>query len=240
MRASRIRVLIVDDEPPAVERLAALISAMPECEVAGCESRAARVVSRCISLNPDAVLLDIQMPGQDGLEIARQIRQLKQPPALIFVTAHEQHALEAFDVAAVDYLVKPVRGERLRTALLRVRQTAGGLDLDRPAMAVHVGDRLVRLPLSEIRAFSAADKSTLAHTPDTLGVIDEPLKSLEQRLAPAFVRVHRNALVSRYHLRAIRREADGVERVEIAGLDDRFEVSRRNRAEVRALLAGEG
>ena len=111
------RVMVVDDEPPAVERMVALLGAQPGVEVVGCESRPDRVVERCRQLNPDLVFLDIEMPGTPGLELARALRRLDRPPAIVFVTAHPDYAVQAFDVAALDYLVKPVRTERLRTAL---------------------------------------------------------------------------------------------------------------------------
>lgn len=232
-----IRVMIVDDEPPAVERMTALVGAQTGFEVVACESRSARVAERCSALAPDLVLLDIEMPGLDGLDLARALAAAgEEAPSVVFVSAHESYAVDAFGVAAVDYLVKPVREQRLRRALERVRR------LRRPEpeyLAVHIGERLRRLALTDIRAFTAEDKSTLAHAPEVCGVVDQPLRQIEQRHGDRFVRVHRNALASRAHLRSMCPDRDGVERVELDGLELRLEVSRRNRAEIRRLLTGE-
>lgn len=238
MNAGRsIDVLIVDDEPPAVERLSELVASFPECRVVGCESRPERVAQRCRELRPDAVLLDIEMPTLDGLALARALRAEADAPAIVFVTAHDRYAVEAFGVAAFDYVVKPVRAERLRRALRRVRQSrAGG---DETFVAAHVGGRLLRVPLAEIRAFTVEDKCTVVHTDSRRAVLDRPLKTVEDEWGDRFVRVHRNALASRYHLRALYTDTDGVERLQVDGLDQDLEVSRRNRAAVRRCLVGE-
>lgn len=228
-----IAVLIVDDEPPSVERLSALLAEFPECRVVGCESRASRVLERCDSLRPDVVLLDIEMPGIDGLEIARRLDARDRAPAVVFVTAHDEYALDAFGVAAVDYVVKPVRASRLRRALARA---AGAGSTESGSLAVHLGGRLIRVPLSEIRAFTVDDKTTIVHTASGPGLVDDSLKNLEDRFGARFVRVHRNALASAPHLRALYRSPDGREMVEIDGLNDGLEVSRRNRAAVKRLL----
>ncbi|MGK7295187.1 MAG: LytR/AlgR family response regulator transcription factor [Candidatus Wenzhouxiangella sp. M2_3B_020] len=226
-------VLIVDDEPPAVERLADIVSGIPGFEVAGCESRPERVLARCEHLQPDVILLDIEMPGTSGLDIAHRLAAGARPPAIVFVTAHDRYAVEAFGVAAVDYVVKPVRPDRLREALRRVTPA-------RPAItrfvAARIGERLIRLPLGDVRAFTAEEGSTLVHSVQGRAVIDEPLKTVEHQYRSDFVRIHRNALVSRYHLRSLYTDDEGVERVSVAGLEHGLEVSRRNRTTVKRLL----
>jgi two-component system response regulator AlgR len=236
--AARIGVLIVDDEPPAVERLSSMVSSFPECRVVGCESRAERVAARCRELRPDAVLLDIEMPAVDGLALARRLRAESDPPAVVFVTAHDRYAVEAFGVAATDYVVKPVRPERLRRALRRVQQARAGDDAE--FVAAHVGGRLIRVPLADVRAFTAEDKCTVVHAATRRAVLDRPLKAVEDEWGDRFVRVHRNALASRYHLLSLYTDADGVERLEVDGLDHDLEVSRRNRSAVRRCLVGDG
>jgi len=233
---AKIGVLIVDDEPPAVERLSAMVSEFPECRIVGCESRASRVVERCAALRPDVVLLDIEMPEIDGLALARRLGAGESSPAVVFVTAHDRYALDAFGVAAVDYVVKPVRASRLRRALGRVADAAGA---DAGSVAAHVGGRLVRVPLAEIRAFTVSDRTTIVHATSGRSVIDDSLRTLEQRYRDRFVRVHRNALASRRHLRSMYRDRDDVERIEIDGLAEGLEVSRRNRAAVRRELTGD-
>jgi len=229
----RTRVLIVDDEPPAVERLSAMVTGLARFEVVGCESRSGRVLERCRQLAPDAVLLDVEMPGIDGLQLASRLLNEPRAPAVIFVTAHDQYALEAFDVEAVDYLVKPVRQARLRQALERVTVSRGQTA---PALAARIGERLVRIPLDEIRAFTAEDKCTIAHGLQTRGLVDQPLKDIEHEHGERFVRVHRNALVSRHHLQALFTDSSDVVRVEIGGIELKPEVSRRNQTAVRKLL----
>lgn len=233
--AGRMRVLIVDDEPPAVERLSALVAGFPDCHVVGCESRSERVVERCRRLQPDAVLLDVEMPGRTGLEIASRIQDLDPVPAIIFITAHDRYAVDAFDVEAVDYVVKPVRAARLRQALDRVASAARREQTWVPA---RIGERLVRLALDEIRAFTAEDKCTLVHAVDAQAVMDDPLKTIEATFGDRFVRVHRNALVSRYHLKSLFTDRADVARVEIDGIDLQPEVSRRNHTLVKKLLTG--
>ncbi|MGB0514070.1 MAG: LytR/AlgR family response regulator transcription factor [Wenzhouxiangellaceae bacterium] len=229
----RLRVMVVDDEPPAVERMAALLADRDDAELVGCESRAARVIERCASLRPDVVLLDIEMPDSDGIEVARGLARGAHPPAVIFVTAHEQYAVDAFGVAALDYLVKPVRRDRLARALERA---AGKRPRSREWIAGRIGERRVRIPLDEVRAFIAEDKCTLVYALHQQAMVDEPLKTLEQRHAGRFLRVHRNALVSRDHVLELFTDVSDVERVKLEGLDLRPEVSRRNRAAVRELL----
>ena len=231
----RTRVLIVDDEPPAVERLSAMVSGFDRFEVAGCESRSGRVMERCRQLGPDAVLLDIEMPGTDGLQLAAALLNEPRAPAVIFVTAHDRYALEAFDVEALDYLIKPVRPDRLRHALERVTAARGKRS---PGLAARVGERLVRIPLEEIRAFIAEDKCTVVHTPQVQALVDQPLKAIERMYGDQFIRVHRNALASRQHLRALFTDRSKITRVEIEGIDLAPEVSRRNQATIKTLLAG--
>lgn len=226
------RVMVVDDEPPAVERMVALLGAEPGVQVVGCESRPGRVLQRCRELHPDLVMLDIQMPGINGLELARALRRLDPPPAVVFVTAHDEHAVEAFDVAALDYLVKPVRVERLRAAL-------GRLDRSRDpdgALPARVGDRLLRIPLDRVRAMTSEDKCTIIHSTEGQALSDDSLKELESRHSGRFVRVHRATLVSRRHIRALFRDASGVERVAVDGIPLEPEVSRRNHSTVKSLL----
>lgn len=233
--AGRIRVLIVDDEPPAVERLSALVAGFSDCRVVGCESRSERVLDRCRRLRPDAVLLDVEMPGISGLEIAAGMQQLDPVPAVVFITAHDQYAVGAFDVEAVDYVVKPVRETRLRQALDRVASATGFVQ---GWVSARIGERLVRIALDEVRAFTAEDKCTLVHAVNAQAMTDEPLKSIEEEYGDRFVRIHRNALASRYHLKSLFTDRADVARVEIEGIDLQPEVSRRNHTQVKKLLSG--
>ncbi|MCA1778493.1 MAG: LytTR family DNA-binding domain-containing protein [Xanthomonadaceae bacterium] len=225
-----MRVLIVDDEPPAIERLSSMLASIDGCRVAGCELRADRVVGRCAELRPDVVLLDIGMPGLNGLELARELARQQPAPAIIFVTAHEEYAVEAFALAAIDYLVKPVRRARLIEALKRI-EPGGPV-----SVSARLGERLIRFPIDEIRAFTSEDKCTMVHSVAGCGLIDDSLMALEAQFDGRFIRIHRNALVSSRHVRALLTDSDGVERVQLMGIELRPEVSRRNRAQIKQLI----
>ena len=206
----------------------------------------------------DAVLLDIRMPGltpHEGLHLAARLRAMPQPPAVIFVSAHAEHALKAFELEAVDYLTKPVRSERLRNALQRVQQRLQPLSTmqavlqDAPALVVSDRGRVLRLPLPEVLVLKAGQKYVTLRTPGHEYVLDESLSELEQRLAALggnHLRIHRNALVARHAIRelALREAAEPGEEggdgwaVRVAPLDEWLSVSRRQLAAVRAALAG--
>lgn len=228
------RILIVDDEPPAVERMTTLLGALPSYRVVGCESRSDRVIERCRALKPDAVLLDIEMPGLDGVELARQLKALQPETAVIFVTACEGHAIEAFDLAALDYLVKPVRLARLKQALGRI-ENAEPPENER-FISAKLGERLVRIELDQVRAFVTEEKAVVVHSLQGVAMMDASLKQIEQQMGDRFLRVHRSTLVSRMHIRAIGRSADGAEHIEIDDLEFKPEVSRRNRSELKRWL----
>lgn len=228
-----LEVLLVDDELPAIRRLERLINDQPDAVVCGQATDPAQVARMCRELSPDVVLLDVEMPGLDGVGLARGLRELSPAPAIIFVTAFEQYAVDAFDVAAVDYLVKPVRPERLVKALSRARNRPR----NRPAtLQSRLGDRLLTIPVSDIRALIAEDKYTVVHYSGTTALVEDSLVSLEQRFPEVFFRVHRKALVSKRYLRGLHRDAEGQERVELDGMDACPPVSRRNLAQVRQLL----
>ncbi len=233
---TELRILLVDDEPPALARIARLIAEIEGAQLVGCEDRASAVVARCRALTPDLVLLDVEMPEISGVRLARRLGELPFPPAIIFVTAYEDYALDAFELAAVDYLVKPVRKERLVQALerVRVRRTTR-----QQTIVARLGERLMSIPVDRVRALLAEDKYTCIHHLDGTALIEDSLIALERRFGERFVRVHRNALVSRDHIRALVRDSEGVERVELEDVGVRPEVSRRNLAAVRRLIRGE-
>lgn len=230
-----LRVLIVDDERPAADRLVRLLDHQTAVQSCGIVGQAERVVACCRELLPDVVLLDVEMPGLDGIEIARALREFEQPPAVVFVTAFEQYAVDAFELAAVDYLVKPVRAERLARALERVR--------NRPidpgtTLRTRLGDRVLTIPVVDIRALVAEDKYTVVHFDEGEALVDDSLVSLEQRFKRHFIRIHRKALVARRYLRGLFRDEQGQERVELDGSECQPPVSRRNLALVRQVLDG--
>ena len=269
-----MRVLIVDDEALARLRLRSLLDSLPELSVQviaeATDATDAMAQLQAAALPFDALLLDIRMPGSSpnmGLRLAASLRALPRPPAVVFVSAHAEHALAAFELEAVDYLTKPVRRERLLAAMQRVQarmqqSTAAGQAsrwgstsaaplADAPALVVSDRGRVLRLPLPEVLYLRAELKYVTLRTAAHSYLIDEPLAELEQRLAhlggPPFIRVHRNALVARHAVRALElREADRADRadegadgwaVRVAPLDEWLAVSRRQVAAVRAALA---
>ncbi|MDD2545713.1 MAG: LytTR family DNA-binding domain-containing protein [Burkholderiaceae bacterium] len=249
-----MHILIVDDEALARSRLRTLLAegdGAPRHTVA----EAADAPSALAQLAPsggrgwDLVLLDIHMPGQDGLGLAHALQALSAPPAVVFVTAHPDHAVSAFELEAVDYLTKPVRRERLQQALAKVQRQR------RPALAapalppaaegesllIQERDRTVRLPLAEVRYVKAEQKYLTVRTPTHSYLLDGSLQELETRHAGHFLRVHRNALVDRRAIRALEKHHDPVEgdgwAVCLQGLPERLAVSRRQLAAVREELA---
>lgn len=236
--SSCLRVLLVDDEAPARDRLARLLEQCENVELIGQCEDGEGLLDLVSSQQLDLVLLDVEMPGADGLDLARQIRSLRNPPEIVFVTAFEGYAVDAFSVRAADYLVKPVRRERLEAALEGVR-SRNRRPMAEPMLVARLGDRVTRIPLGEIRALIAEDKYVSVHSIGGIALVEDSLIQLESRFDGQFLRIHRNALVARQHLRALFRDPRGSERVEIDDVDVRPEVSRRNLAEVRRVLKGQ-
>ena len=240
-----LRLLVVDDEELARLRLRALLEALPEAGavIVGEAGDAEGALALLRAQPADAVLLDIGLPGRDGLRLAVALQALPRPPAVVFVTAHAGHALRAFELEAVDYLTKPVRRERLLAALQRVRQrlrSPAAAPAEGPALVVHDRGRVLRLPHAEVLVLKAEQKYVTLRTAAHAYVLDESLADLEQRLGAGFVRIHRNALVARCAIRELQlrgSDADGWA-VRVAPLDEWLAVSRRQLATVRAALAG--
>jgi len=242
-----LRVLIVDDEPLARLRLRTLIESLPAppATVVGEADDAATALALLDSSGADVLLLDIRMPGRSGLQLADALRRRAQPPAVIFVTAHAEHALAAFDLDATDYLTKPVRRERLQAALQRVAQRRAQSPADEPPLLV-VSDRgrVLRVPLAEVLYLKAELKYVTLRTAGATYLLDDTLADLEQRLGAGFLRIHRNALVARHAVRSLQRRAvagqdasDEGWAVQVAAVDEWLAVSRRQVVAVREALA---
>jgi two-component system response regulator AlgR len=248
-----LRVLVVDDEALARGRLAALVRECPEplCEVAAECANARQAGDWLREHEADAVLLDIQMPGTLGTAFAAELRSMAQPPAVVFVTAHSEHALTAFDLDATDYLTKPVKRDRLFAALQRVarripaRESVAAAAQAGPVLVVSERGRVVRVPLAELLYLRAELKYVTLRTATRTYVLDDSLTDLEQRLAGHVLRIHRNALVARAAVRALERrkladaEDEGNEigwAVQVAASDEWLPVSRRQVSAVREAL----
>jgi two-component system response regulator AlgR len=228
------RVLIVDDEPRARDRLRQLLTAIPGTTVVGEAGNGGDALAAAASTTPDIVLLDVRMPGMDGLEAARRLAALPSPPAVIFTTAYEQHALEAFDAHAAGYLLKPVRLEKLEQAIVRARQPTraqlGRIQeptTRRTQLPVRTREHLKLIPVDEILCFIAGQKYVTVRHVGGEDLTDEPLRALEQEFAGEFVRVHRNALAALQHIESVDRLPDGHYLVRLRHGGGLLQVSRR-------------
>ncbi|MBW3566922.1 MAG: LytTR family DNA-binding domain-containing protein [Proteobacteria bacterium] len=243
-----MRILIVDDEPPARLRLRGLLQQFDDVEVVGEAGDGNAALKQVEALNPDCVLLDIRMPGMDGLECARRLAALSTPPAVVFVTAYDRFAIEAFEAQAMDYLVKPVRRERLEAAINRAQRpnaaqraaleaaaTRNALGRRRQ-ICVRVRDSLRLVDVESIYYFRADQKYvTVRHNGGEV-LIEDSLKSLEEEFPEDFVRIHRNALVAVRAIDALEKDDHGHFHVRLRGLNEKLEVSRRLVPEVRQLI----
>ncbi len=243
----KLRVLLVDDESLARSRLTTLLGdCVAPGAVVSAEAADAKQAMNALKLGSfDVVLLDIRMPGIDGITLAQTIAAMPQPPAVVFVTAHSEHAVKAFELEAIDYLTKPVRLERLQQTLQKVErhlQTSRGLDADLAEDVLIIQDRgrAERVPLSEVLYLKAELKYITVRTALRSYILDGSLSELEERHAAWFMRIHRNALIARRAVRALERHFDAEEgegwAVRLNGLDELLAVSRRQLGAVRAAM----
>jgi two-component system response regulator AlgR len=240
--APRLRVLVVDDEPPARERLRSILAEISAVEVVGEAASGHEALELTHDLSPDVVLLDVRMPGMDGLEAARHLNVLEQPPAVIFTTAFDQYAVQAFDAHAVGYLLKPVRKEQLSASLARAgRLTRAQLQslaassgaAKRSHIAARHREGLKLIPIEEVQYFLADQKYTTVRHAKGEDLIEDSLRLLEGEFPAEFVRIHRNALVGVKHLERIERRADGQYFVYLRGCEAPLPVSRRMAGELK-------
>lgn len=239
-----LRVLVVDDEPLARERLSHLVEELPAVELAGVASSGEEALLLAGRLRPEVVLLDIRMPGMDGLEAAHHLARMPEPPAVIFTTAYEQHALAAFDAQAAGYLLKPVRPDKLKEALERARRPtraqlariAEGTGGPRTRIAVRARDELRLVPVEDIVSFIAEQKYTTMKHRGGEELIEESLKALEEEFPALFVRIHRNALVAIGEVEGLERDAEGHHHVRMKG-GATLPVSRRLATDVARTLS---
>ncbi len=242
-----MNVIIVDDEKPARDRLNRLINGLEGYQVVAEASNGLEAVELTEQFDPDIVLLDIRMPVMDGLEAARHIAKIKNFPAVIFTTAFSDHAIEAFETHAVDYLLKPVKIDRLQEALAscsrlnraQMKDQMQDVQLNevRKHICARVRGNLVLIPLNEIYYFHAEQKYvTVRHTGGEV-LIEEPLKALEVEFSDEFHRIHRNALVRWDKVAGMKNNADG-HHIFFTDIEDKMEVSRRHLSGVRKTLKG--
>lgn len=236
-----LKVLIVDDESPARSRLRDVLGDIAEThptQIIGMAANGVEALRLLEQSEADVVLADIRMPVMDGVELARHLTRMEHPPAVIFTTAYDAYAVQAFDVAAIDYLLKPVRAERLATALEKVRRMlpddevlAGLAPNERKHFSVSERGRILLLPVDEVVFLRAEQKYVTAHTASAQYLLDETLVQIEQEFPARFLRVHRNCLVARTAILGIERadEAEGEAHWEVLLRDsaERLPISRR-------------
>ena len=242
-----MRMLIVDDEKLARERLARMVSTIEGYNVVGEAASGEEAIHKTLELEPDIVLLDIRMPGTDGLEAGDQIARLPSPPAIIFCTAYSDHAVDAFNVNAAGYLLKPVRREALVDTLSKIgrtnkiqRKAITGEDEPKVKARTHISAKTRRgielIPLSEVRFFQADHKYVTVRHEKGEVLIDDTLRDLENEFGDRVVRIHRNALVMMEHLDGLERDSRGHYQVRMRGVEERLDVSRRHVSGLRRLV----
>jgi len=239
-----MNVLIVDDEQLARQRLKKLLSSNTGYQIVGEANTGEDALRKAQASNPDVILMDIRMPGMDGIEAANYINKLDKPPAIIFTTAFSDHALKAFETHAIDYLLKPIKQSRLEAALdaakrmnkaqlnqLRKDET----NTIRQKICVKNRGSLELIPLDEIIYFKADQKYVTLRTAEQEYLIEESLKNLEEEF-PQFLRIHRNAIVAQNVLHGITKNNDGHACVNFTDIDDLLEISRRHLPIIRKII----
>ena len=247
-----MRILIVDDEQPARDRLSQLIRDSGQHEIVAEAGNGQQAIQLAEELQPDVVLLDIRMPGVDGIETAHHLNTMESPPAVVFATAYDEYAIDAFDARAIGYVMKPVRRERLERALEQAARISGNAlqqlsaDQKMQSQRQHVCTRehgqLRLIPITDIRYFNADQKYVTVHHSGGQSLIDDSLKQLEEEFAGRFVRIHRNSLVAVKYIDRLEKTEDGKSIVVLRNSSpdegDMLTISRRHLADVRRQLKG--
>ncbi|MDJ0709636.1 MAG: LytTR family DNA-binding domain-containing protein [Woeseiaceae bacterium] len=243
-----MKILIVDDEQPARDRLAQILSDEDGYEVVGEAGNGNDALQRTSELEPDIVLLDIRMPGMGGIETAHHLNELPHPPAVVFTTAYDEYAIDAFEARAIGYVLKPVRRSRLVSALEQAArlapsglgETAAQLGTGRENVCALVQGELKLIPVADVTSFRADQKYVCVAHDHGEDLIDDSLKSLESEFGDRFVRIHRSALVAVNRIERVERNAEGKHRVVLRNdsqVDDKdLIISRRHVAEVKKRL----
>lgn len=236
-----LQILVVDDEPLARQRLIRLLNEQEKPDWIGEASNGEQALEQVKLHQPDVVLLDIRMPGMDGMAAAQSLRDLPNPPMVIFCTAYDEHAIAAFKVQALDYLLKPVKKDELGSALERAKaiikeQTSSELASRRRHISARSYKGWELILVSEIRYFQADQKYVTVRHGEGEVIIDQPLKELEQEFDDLFVRIHRNTLVARKYIEGLEDYEGGRYLVKLAGINEKPLVSRRHVASVRQLI----
>jgi two-component system, LytTR family, response regulator AlgR len=237
-----VKILVVDDEPLARDRLIRLLADMDSVNNVKSAANGIECLEKLSTFQADVVLLDIRMPGENGLQVAEQINQLITPPAIIFCTAYDEYALEAFRVKAQNYLVKPVS----RVALSKALENSGQVtrahistlnhQAEVDAISVHNGREKELVPLAEVFYFRADQKYVSMFCERGERIMDDSLKAFEERFPDSLVRVHRNTLVFRPRIERLHRDNEGGYWVTLKDVPEPISVSRRHAKDIKKLF----
>lgn len=243
-----MRILIVDDERLARDRLKRMLEEQSEHSVIGEAENGQDALEKIEQLHPDVVLLDIRMPGIDGLEVARHLVGMDEPPAVIFTTAYDEYALEAFKVNAVDYLLKPIRPEKLKEAVSKalkpnklqwksLNRKKDGNPRQRTYISSRTRKGIILVPVEDIYYFRAEHKYLTVRYKGGEVLIEETLKELESEFKDMMVRIHRNCLVARDCLQILEKDKAGQVCIRLPDIAETLEVSRRHLPHIRDIMA---
>ena len=249
-----MKVLVVDDEPLALQRLQQMLGEHPQISEIFLANNGLQALESCQDNKPDVVLLDIRMPGMDGLEAAQHISLMEKSPAIIFISAYDEYALDAFKVHAADYLLKPVRAEKLYQSLERACQlNRAQLELVKLEMSKHessstetekrkniaakISGNIQLIPIEDILYFQAEQKYVTVKHLYGETIIEDTLKELQLEFEESFLRIHRNALVAKKFITGLRKNSSGHSYVTINGDEKKLEISRRHLSAVKKLIS---
>lgn len=239
-----MKLLVVDDEPLAQQRLKQLLSEFDFVESVQLANNGIQAIESCQKEKPDVVLMDIRMPGMDGLEAAQHLSLMEQPPAIIFITAYDEYALDAFNVNAVDYLLKPVRESKLKEALEKacclnqaqinaIKSQHEG----RTNITAKISGNIKLIPVKDIVYFQAELKYVTVKYLNGETIIEDTLKDLQSEFSESFVRIHRNAIVAKKFISGIHRDNQGHSYVVLGDDEKQLEISRRHLSDVKKLIS---
>jgi len=238
-----MKLLVVDDEPLAQQRLKQLLSELELTESIVLANNGLQAIEACQLQKPDVILMDIRMPGMDGLEAAQHISQIDEPPAIIFTTAYDEYALEAFKVNAVGYLLKPVREQHLKEALDKAcslnhaqLNAVKSQHEGRTNITAKISGNIKLVPVKDIVYFQAELKYVTVKYLNGETIIEDTLKELQAEFSESFVRIHRNAIVAKKFITGIHRDNQGHSYVVLGEDDKKLEISRRHLSEVKKLI----
>ncbi|MGB0494729.1 MAG: LytR/AlgR family response regulator transcription factor [Kangiellaceae bacterium] len=239
-----MNILVVDDEPLAQQRLKLLLSDLSSVSAVQTANNGLQAIEACQVSKPDVILMDIRMPAMDGLEAANHISKMEQAPAIIFTTAYDEYALEAFNVKAIDYLLKPVRRQNLEEAIAKAstlnQAQISALKLEKQSGRSHISTKIsgnIKLiPIKDIIYFQADQKYVTVKHVKGETIIEDTLKTLEAEFKQSYIRVHRNALVAKSFISGLYRDGEGHSYVTLKDISTKLEISRRHLAEVKKLI----